>query len=171
MAYINGNLVVGFDTRQANELFNYNRYHRHLVTQHRTKEFWFIFDRMRMMNPELDEMIRYVEGISVKFAKSIRGRVVNMLLIMYMAFLLNPQQYAYRGDLILYANYRHIQHYFKRMVKILILHYGYPDKFYRFEIKKDKLYKLSQLFADSVHETVEKKMVPHYKRVVLGEKK
>ena len=39
------------------------------------------------------------------------------------------------------------------------------DKYFRFKIKNDKLYKLSALFYDEMQGVVIEKIVPHYKKL------
>ncbi len=165
MAIINGREVIGMTWADEREFIDEKN--RHLLLQHRTKYFYHLVDRLRMVNPDLDTLLCYVkDNVSVNMYKTIRGRIIGLMLIRYTNFLLHPQWYAHKGDLIFFANYFHIQQYLQRMVKVLICNYDYPDRYYGFKIKKHKLLKMSELFAQGMLPTVEKKMLPHYKKLM-----
>ena len=69
-------------------------------------------------------------------------------------------------DLIFFTNYFLIQKYLFRIVGVLKHNYNMPkDKYFRFKIKNDKLYKLSALFYDEMQGVVIEKIVPHYKKL------
>ncbi len=164
MRYINGGEVASVSSLDEYEFIS--RKNRHLLVQHRSKKFSYLADRMVMVNSDLRDLLSYVrDEVSENWYKTIKGRIIGMLLIRYVIFSLYPQQYGHRGELILYANYSIIKNYLQRIVKVLICNYDYPDKYYRFKIEKNDLYQLSQLFYDRMEPTVTKVMVPHYKRL------
>ncbi len=163
MAVINGGLVLGLSVAEEVELVS--RKNRHLLLQHRAKHFYYLFDRLVMSCSDIQMLTEYVKDkVSDHWYRNIRGRVVGMVLIRYMNYLLNPQWYAYRGDLIFYANWVIIQQYLQRVTKVLILDYGFENKHYAFKIKKDRLFRLSGMFYDDMHDTA-KKMVEHYRKL------
>ena len=168
MAVINGGEVVGMSTAQERDFIPKGRL-RHLLVQHRIGKFRYLVDRFATVNSDLSELLRYVEDkVSKNWAKTIRGRIVGVLLIRFTDFALHPQRYGDgRGDLIFFANYFWVQQYLQRIAKLLIEVYGFPDRYYGFKVKKNKLYDMSKLWARDMLPIVESKMVPHYKRLQL----
>ncbi len=140
-----------------------------LLTQHRTKPYLHLLDRMIMVNPDLKEMLEFVKSkVSENWYKTIRGSILGLFMRRYMLCLMNPQQHAHRMDLILFANYSIIKNYLQRTVKVLISEYGLKNRYYRFKIKTNELYKLSELWSEELFEVCSNKMIPHYKKLTLG---
>lgn len=165
MAYINGGLVLGMTLKE--EYAFVSRKNRHLLLKNRSKNYHYLIDRFVMVCPELNELLSYVrDTISKKWYSTIKGSLVGLMLVRYMHYYMYPQQYAHRGDLIFFANYFLLQQYLFRIVGVLKHNYNMPkDKYFRFRVKKDKLYKLSELFYDEMHGVVTEKLVPHYKKL------
>jgi len=164
MAYINGGQVLGMTLKDEYEFIS--RKDRHKLLQHRSKHYHHLIDRMAMVNPDLREVLSYVrDNVSKKWYSTIKGSLIGLMMIRYMHYFLYPQQYAYRGDLILFANYFLLQQYLFRIVGVLIHEYNLPNRYYGFKIKKDKLYKLSELFYDEMEDVVTEKLVPQYKKL------
>ena len=144
------------------ELFEYDKKRTHLITKLRVKEFYVLFDRLLMYNPDLKFILRYVEDeVSLRWMKSIRGYVLNLARVSYMHYLMMPQQYNYQGNLVFKYNYIIIQQYLQRTVSVLIHNYNLPNKHYAFSIKTIHLNRLSNLFADKLY-IDSCKMVKHY---------
>lgn len=164
MAYINGGQVLGMTLKD--EYAFISRRNRHLLLENRSKHYHYLIDRMVMVCPDLRELLSYVrDNISTKWYSTIRGSLVGLMLIRYTHYFLYPQQYSHRGDLILFANYFLLQQYLFRIAGVLVNEYNFPNKYYGFKIKKDKLYKLSELFYDELQSVVTEKLVPHYKKL------
>jgi len=162
--YINGGLVISIPMSQEYELLP-DRYKSSLLLKHRTKKFQYLADRMIMVNPQLKELLSYVrDKVSVRWYKTIRGRILGLVMVRYMVYHMNPQHYSHRLDLVLFANYSIIQNYLQRIVKVLIKNYGLEDKYYGLKIQKQKLYELSKLWANDMFDT-SLKMVEHYHKL------
>jgi len=165
---INGGLVQAFDTREENALIGYDRYFRVRLVQHHTKKFYHLFDAMVRYCPELQELTEWLHKHHERLYKYIRGRIIGLMLIRYLAYLLQPQAYAHRGDLIFFANYKHLQQFLFRMVKMLRMNYNLEapfDRCWSFKIQQKNLYKLSQMWAEDMLPLVEEKLVPKYKKL------
>ena len=160
---INGGEVIGMT--YADERQFLSRYERFLLTHHHTRHFYHLFDAMVRVNPNLQKMLDFIhKNISERWAKNIRGRVINDLMVRYLYFSLHPQQFAFKGFLVLYANYFYIQQYLQRLACVLVNEYGFEDKHHNFTIKKNNLLKLSKLWANEMLPYVEDKIVPKYKK-------
>ena len=161
MRVINGGLVNSFSMRDEYELLPDRDKHRNLI-KHRTKKYQYLVDRMLMMNPELSRLMKFIgDRVSKNWVKTIRGRLISLMLVRYMAYNMNPQWSAYRHDLILFGNYSILQNYLHRIVKVLILNYNLPSKLYKLTISKKNLQLLSQLWANDMYDD-SVKMLKHY---------
>ena len=155
----NGGEVFGMTTTEDRK--SYPKEIRHKLLQHRSKHFHFLVDRLTIINSDLREVLRYVrDNVSERWYKSIKGRISGLMLIRYMEYLMYPQQYAYRGDLIFYANYSIVKSYLQRLAKVLILNYELPNRYYGFKVPTEDLYRQSILWTDEMLPTAEK-MVKH----------
>ena len=140
-----------------------SRYERFLLIQHHRKKFYYLFDAMVRVNPDLQKMLDFARrNVSERWAKNIRGRVIGDMLIRYLYFSLHPQQFAFKGFLVLYANYFYIQQYLQRLACVFVNEYGFEDKHHNFTIKKNNLLKLSKMWAKDMLPYVEEKIVPAY---------
>ena len=123
MGCINGGEVTGFTMADEYELLP-DRYKSSVLLNGKPKKFQYLADRMIMVNPQLSELLSYVrDKVSVNWYKTIRGKIINLMLTRYMYFHMYPQRYGHRMELILYANYFIIQQYLQRIVKVLIKNY------------------------------------------------
>jgi len=164
MAYINYMNLKGLTLKDEYEFIS--RKNRHLLLKNRSKHYHYLIDKMVLVNPDLQELLNYVRTISEKWYSTIKGSLVGLMLVRYTHYFLYPQQYAHRGDLILFINYFLLQQYLFRIVGVLKHNYHMPkDKYFKFKIKKDKLYKLSELFLDEMSDVVISKLVPHYQKL------
>jgi len=144
------------------EMFEYDKKRTHVLTQHRIKQFYPLFDRLLMVNPELKLIVEWVEAnVSARWSKSIRGYVLNLCRISYMSYLMNPQWSGNQSDYVFKYNYIIIQQYLQRTVKVLIENYGLENKHYALKIKTPALNKLSKLFAEKMFDD-SIKMLKHY---------
>ncbi len=106
MAVINGGLVIPIPFSE--ERRTYPKYERYLLVQHRSRQFYYLVDRLSMICPDLDELLRHFKEIgNERLVKYVKGRVIGLLLVRYLYFLLYSQRYSHRGALIFYANYFH----------------------------------------------------------------
>lgn len=165
MAIINGGEVKGMCWKSEREFIS--KKHRHLLLQHRAKNFTYLVDRIAMVCPELQELLLLIKNnITIKGYKDLRGRIVGFMLIRYTDFVLHPQQYSHKGDLIFLANWFLIQqHLFRVVGKLKHLAFIPKEKYYKFKIKKTKLYELSKLYAEKMLPITQEKLVPHYKKL------
>ncbi|CAI6151285.1 MAG: hypothetical protein SPLUMA2_SPLUMAMAG2_00113 [uncultured Sulfurimonas sp.] len=160
----NGGLVVGMTTTEDRK--TYPQEIRHKLLNHRAKNYHYLVDRLMIVNSDLREVLEYVRSnVSENWYKTIKGRIVGLMLVRCMDYELYPAKSSHRGDLIFYANYAIIQSYLFRLVKVLILHYDFPHRYYAFKVPSDELYKQSVLWFDSMYED-SIKMVKHYKRLI-----
>jgi len=139
---------------------------RHLLLQHRTKKYSHLSDKLVDACPELNEVLTHVrDNVSENWYKTIRGRIIGLLLIRCMVYQMSPKCYP-RGDLLLYSNWSIVKSYIQRTIKILILtpEYALPNKYYKLQIPQQKLYELSQLFYDEFYED-SVKMMHHYEKL------
>ena len=165
MRYINGGLVTSVPMSYEYELLPDRAMSSNLM-KNVTRNFYHLFDRMVMVNPDLKEIMDFVrDKVSVNWYRTLRGRVINLMLVRFMVFQMYPQRYNHQSDLILYANYSIIKHYIQRTVKVLIKCYGLPDRYYKLKIPKEKLYTLSKLWANDMFDT-SVKMVTHYHKLM-----
>ena len=165
MSINNGGEVIGMTYHDERQFLS--RYNRFILTHHHTKRFYHLFDAMLRVNPELREMVVFVrKNVSENWWKNIRGRVINDLMVRYLYYSLHPQQYAFKGYLVLYANYFYIQQYLQRIVRVLIENYNYESKFYNFAIKTESLLRLSNLWGDEMIPFAKDKLVSDYNRLM-----
>lgn len=164
MSYINGGQVISIPMAHEYELLP-DRYKHSLLVKHRIKKFQYLVDRMIMVNPQLDELLSYVrDKVSVNWYKTIKGRIISLMMVRYMMFQMNSQWYANKMDLLLFANYSIIKNYLQRIIKVLIKNYGLEDKYYKLYIKPKNLHNLSKLWAKDMYDT-SLKMVEHYHKL------
>ncbi len=164
MKYINGGLVKPVTMKEQYALLP-DRIKAEYIVKNRTKKYWYLADRMVMVNPDLKNMLDYVRtNVSDHWYKTITGRIINLMLYRYMWYKMNPQHFQYRGDLILFANYMIIQNFLQRTAGILKKEYGYEKKFHNFWIKKKDLYKLSVLWYEDMIGEMDM-MVKHHNRL------
>jgi len=161
----NGGMVLGMTWSEEREFIS--KTNRHKLLQHRSKHYHYLVDRIAMVCSELEELIDVIKINSKEHAvKTLKGRLIGFLLIRYLAYFLNPQQYSYRGDLIFHASYFLIQqHLFAVVGKLKHLGHIPKDRYFKFRIKTDDLYKLSVLFYDVLEDVIQKKILPHYLRL------
>jgi len=165
MAIINDG-VVGISHGDIYELIP-NKAHRHLLLNHRNKKFSNFADRMISENKEIREVLFYVrDNVSANWFRTLRGTLTSFILLRYMYYLLNPQWYQHRMDLVFFASYVYLQKQLQRTAKVLIENYGLEDKFYNFRFTKKKLYYFSELLAEEMFEDATK-MVTHLKKLQL----
>lgn len=162
MGVINGRLVPGFSSDY--ELIP-NRYHRHLLVQHRIKKYWYLFDRLLMVNPDLQVLMKEIKSVSEGWAKAVKGRVVGKLLILFMEFSMYPQQYSHRADLMFYASYIFFKKYFQTLHTVLTKRCGKQLDNMTFLVPKKKLLHLSELYADELMDEANE-MKQHYQRLL-----
>ena len=165
MGYINGGLVIGMSWHEERAFIS--RKNRHLLLQHRAKKYHYLVDWLIPHCSELQELLDVIRlNGSEHGVKGVKGRIIGFMMIRYIDYFLYPQRYAHKGDLIFYANYFLIQqHLFAVVGKLKHLGQIPKDKYFKFRVKTDTLYKLSQLFYDELQEVVTKKLVPHYKKL------
>jgi len=164
MSYINGGQVISIPMAHEYELLP-DRIIAAKLVNGKAKNFQYLADRMLMVNPELKEVLSYVrDKVSVNWYKTIRGRIITLMLTRYMMFQMNPQWYAHKMDLVLFANYSIIKNYLQRIIKVLIKNYGLEDKYYKLYIKPKNLHNLSKLWARDMYDT-SLKMVEHYHKL------
>jgi len=163
MEAFNGGKVISIP--MAYEYETVTRYERQLLTQHRRQKFQYLADRLLMVNSQLREVLEFVKvNVSEKWYKVIRTRILTLMMIRYMMFQMNPQWYAYRADLIFYANYSIIKNYLQRTIKVLIKNYGLEDKYYKLYITPKNLKMLSKLWAEDMYDT-SLEMVKHFEKL------
>ena len=164
MSIINGGDVMAISKAREYELLP-DRKKAAVLVNGKAKHFQHLVDRMVLVNPDLRVILSYVNNeVSNNWYKTIRGRIITLMLTRCMVFQMNPVHYKYRMELLLYANYSIIKNYLQRIVKVLINSYGLPNKYYKLFIPQNELYKLSQLWADEMYET-SLKMVIHYDKL------
>ncbi len=134
--------------------------------QHNIKKYYYLYDRLLMVSPDLKVLNGYIEKVSPSWQKRLRGRVLTHFLKAFVVFSANPQHYGGYGDYIMASNYGRLIEYLKRLVKMMIKVYGIPsNKYYGFGIKKDELYYLSGVFASRmIPDTM--KLVPKYESLM-----
>ena len=162
----NGGNVTGLDWSSERNFLT--RHQRHLLLQHRSKKYHHLVDRLILHCNELQELFNIIRANSGSHAvKTLRGRIVGMMMIRYLDYFLYPQRYNYQGELIFYANYVFIQQHLFTVVGKL-KHLGHIDKsrYFKFRIKTESLYKLSNLFYEALQAIVQKEMLSHYKRLL-----
>ena len=166
MAVINGNLVTPILGAEEREFVG-DQYTRIRLLQHTSKHYHYTIDRLLMVCPDLASLLSHFKEIgNERLVKYVKGRIVGMVLIRFTMYFFAPQQYAHRFDLMFFAQWTAIRNWLQRMVKTAILAYGFPNKYYNFEIKKANLLKMSHYFARELGDVAEKKMLPHYKRLI-----
>ena len=161
MAVINGGEVLGITFSMERDIAS--SYHRYLLVQHRSRRFYYLMDRLRMVCPDLDVLLSHFEDIgNDRLVKYVKGRITRAMLIRYMEFFLHPQQYGHKGDLIFFSNWIIMVGFLQRLTAVAIHNYNLPDRLYTFTIPTDKLHKHSKLWAKDMLPIVQDKMIPHY---------
>ncbi len=139
-----------------------------LLFQHKTKQFHHLFNRLCLASEELRLMVEKIKDISQSFYSKFKGRIITFMLKVFTVYSANPLHYGHHGDYVVAANYTKLRYYMQKIVKSLITSYGYPDKYYRFHIPKAKLFKISELFADSMI-PLTNGLVPKYRRLIASQ--
>lgn len=169
MAVINGREVTGFCFKSEKQLVD--KRVRHLLLQHRSKHYHYLVDRLVSVCPDLLHLFDELERVGYrKTLVDIKGRLVGYMMIRYMEYFLNPQQYAFKGDLILHANYVMLVKYLTGKVGRLKHEGIIPQYYYTFKILTPKLYQMSKLWANDMMPLVKDKMIPHYHKLAENEK-
>jgi hypothetical protein len=108
----------------------------------------YLMDELIDELPELQEIVKHIEGISKSWVVKFKGRLLNRLLRMTLLYCDNPQQYGYSSEYIFASSYVYIRHYIRQVVKYLIIRFNLPNKHYRLWLPKQKLMKLSKHYSD-----------------------
>ncbi len=140
-----------------------------LLFQHHSKDYYYLVDRMVMVSPELKVVMDSVGGVSKRWLKSVKGRIVGMMLRRYMMYLDNGNWYGNHGNYFFSANYSIIKSYLQRVIKVLINNYGLHNKYYKLQIPKSKLIKLSELFYTGMIPLCER-LLPRYRKMILSQR-
>jgi len=135
-----------------------------LLFQHHSKKFYHLFDRLTMVNEELKYISDYISGISESWSIKFKGRIINRVLRMIIIYADKPKHYGYYGNYIFAASYSYIKHYIQQIIKLLILDYGLPNKYYKLQIKKKDLFYISELFANAMLPLCEE-LLPKYRKL------
>ncbi len=169
MAYINGGLVYPITFSMESDYVE--KYHRYLLVQHRSRQFYYLMDRLLLICPDLQALFDHFRAIgNERMIKYVKGRITRAMLIRYMIFLMYPQQFAHRGDLLFYANWVVLQGFLQRFTRVSIECYGLPNKFYGFKLDKHKLFKTSGQWYDAMEPVARLKMIPHFHRLMERER-
>ena len=164
MEAFNGGKVISIPMAYEYELLPIRSMRSNLL-KHRAKKYYYLVDRLLMVNSELRMILSYVrDKVSVNWYKTIRGAIIGLVLVRYMMFHLNPQWYQFRMDLVFYANYSIIKNYLQRIIKVLIKNYGLEDKYYKLYITPKNLQMLSKLWAKDMYDD-SIKMMEHYHKL------
>ena len=161
----NDKKILGLDWDSERKLTS--KHNRHLLLQHRAKKYHYLVDRLMLHCCELQELFNIIRANSGSHAvKTLRGRIVGLMMIRYLDYFLYPQRYNYQGEMILYVNYIFIQqHLFGVVGKLKHLKHIDKNKYFKFRIKTEPLYKLSNYFYDELQSMVQNELVPHYERL------
>ncbi len=127
-----------------------SEYESKLLFQHHTKKYYHLVDRLTMLSSEIKSILEAVSEVSSHWHKVVKGTLINMMLRRYLVYTRNPQHYGYYGNYIFAANYCQLKMYLQKIAKVLICNYGFEDKYYKLDIAKKKLFKLSKLWADYI---------------------
>ena len=127
-----------------------DKYKSKLMFQHHTKNYYHLVDKLAMLNSEIRDILDAVKRVSTHWYKVVKGSLINIMLRRYMVYVMNPQHYGYYGDYIFAANYCQLKMYLQKIAKVLICNYNFEDKYYKVQINKMKLFKLSELWANNM---------------------
>jgi len=153
----NGYTLFSIDTSDISP------YASKLLYQNRARKFNYLFDRLITVCPDLKEMVGYIKQVSESWYLKFRGRTITFILRVFTIYSANPQHYGYFGDFVMASNYSKLKHYFQKIVKTLITtHEVIPNRYYGFQIPRDKLIKISKLFGNDMLPLVNDKIVPQY---------
>jgi len=136
-----------------------------LLFQHHSKDYYYLVDRIVMVSPEWKVVFDAIGGVSKRWLKSVKGRIVGIMLRRYMMYLDNPQWYGNYGDYFFASTYSIIKSYLQRVIKVLINNYGLHNKYYKLQIPKHKLIKLSELFYTGMIPLCER-LLPRYRKMI-----
>ncbi len=138
-----------------------------LLFDRKSKEFYYLFDRLLSSSEELRYISGIIFGVSEYWFRQFRGKILNKLLRAYMLYVDKPQQFGFHGDYIFAANYSMIKKYIQQNIKSIKLHNlsdDYIDRYYKLQIPYKTLLKLSKLFADAMIPLCEK-LLPKYRKL------
>ena len=89
MAYHNGNLVSGMPWKSEREFVG-DQYTRIRLLQHTSKHYHYTIDRLAAVCPDLADLLNHFKSIgNNRVVEYIKGRIVGMVLIRYLAFFLH----------------------------------------------------------------------------------
>ncbi len=135
-----------------------------LLFQHKTKQFYHLYDRLLMVSPALKFISDYIKNISHSWYVSFRGKILNLILKRFLLFVDNKQQFGYFGDYVLSANYSQVTYYVDNIIGVLKHNYGLEDKYYHTKIDKKDLHYLSKVFAGEMIPLC-LELLPKYRRL------
>jgi len=124
--------------------------HTRYLFQHHIQNYYHLYDRLMMINPDLKELDGMIKKISPSWQKRLRGRVLTHFLKALVVYSTNPQHYGFHGDYIMAANYGTLRAYFKKLIKMMIKVYGITDRYYHFMIQRKDLFYMSKVFASQM---------------------
>ncbi len=157
-----GYTLFSISTAEMSEYIS--RYESKLLFQHHTKKFYYLVDRLALLNSEIRSVLNAVKEVSEHWYKVVMGSLINMMLRRYMVFVLYPQQHGYYGDYFFAANYSQLKAYLQRVIGVLIHNYGFEDKYYALWIPRQELIKSSKLWGDAMIPFCET-LIPKFKRI------
>jgi len=152
-------------TLYSTDVSDMSYYTSKLLFQHKSKNYYHLFDRLQMVCPELVELVGLIKKVSTGWFIRFKGRVITFMLKAFITFAVNPQHYSHYADYLFAANYTKLRFYFQRLIKVLILKHGLYPKKYKFELKKKDLFYMSKLFAHSMLDDMVE-LVPRYKMLI-----
>jgi len=158
-----GYTLVSISTAEMNE--SITRYQSKLLFQHHTKNFYYLVDRLALVNSEIRTVLNAVKEVSDHWHKVVMGSLINMMLRRYMIFVLYPQQHGYYGDYFFASNYSQIKAYLQRTVGVLIHNYGFEDKYYALRLPRNELIKASKLWGDAMIPFCET-LIPKFQSII-----
>ncbi len=142
-----------------------NTYTAKLLFQHKSKDYYYLFDRLMTEIPELKQLVDLIKGISPSWFMRFKGRTITFMLKAFITFAANPQQYGHYADYLFAANYTKLRFYFQKIIKVFIKRYGLYPKKYKFELSRDRLFYMSRVFAHAMLDDCVA-MVPRYKLLI-----
>ena len=141
-----------------------------LLFQHKSKNYYYLFDRLTTECPELKQLSDWIKDVSPSWYVRFKGRTITFMLKAFITFAANPQHYGHYADYLFAANYTKLRHYFQKIIKVMLNLYDIPNRKYKFEIPKDRLFYISKVFATAMlDDCVE--LIPKYKMLIAKQSK